>query len=346
MTIIWLIMQTYLFIFDVFLFMVLADRLVFLALGHLLLSGVFSLSFGCSLTSLFPRKGTTLLGGLLAFCIPIVGMCCSLIIAFLLLFKSLPKGDLLKEFEKYTNLSNVAVANEKPSLITFETLRSTHRVEPFVDMLSTPNSHLKQSILNAIAHRGNTRLYPVIQAAIEDPRTEIHQFAIAKIQKLKHDYERRIIKATETVNVIPTSTEAHYRLALAYSQYITSGLMDKSVTSFYQAQLHKEYKKILTLTHSLMEEYNLSNLGQLSLQIGRWDEAEAAFEKALELRPDNPEANLDLIKLFYEQKRFNKMFECFHRIREFLILSEETDPSLVKLTKWWLSTRMRIDKVH
>ena len=287
-----------------------------------------------------------LLGGLLAFYIPVFGMCCSLFIAFLLLYKPLPKGDLLKEFEKYTKLSNVAVAKEKSSSINLKVLQATHRIEPFMDMLSTSNSHLKQLVLDAIAKRKNAELYPLILAAIDDPRTEIHQFAIAKIQKLKHEYEMKIIKAIETVNVIPTSTEAHYRLASSYGQYMESGLMDKSVASFYQDQFHKEYKKILTLPLSLTEEYNLSTLGRLSLQIKRWDEAEASFDRALELRPDSLEANMGLIRLFYEQERYSEMFERFHRIQEFVTSREKIDPSLLELTNWWLSTRLIIDKVH
>ena len=171
----------------------------------------------------------------MSLCIPMAGMFCAFLVALLLLFKPLPAGDLLKEFEKDTFVSEAGIAKKKSLASSAEFIHSTQKVEPFMDMLSRPDSHLKQTVLEAIARRKNPRLFPLVLKALDDPRTEVHQFAIAKIQKLRHEYELKIIKAMEALQAVPTSLEAHYRLALAYCQYMESGLMDTSIKDFFQA---------------------------------------------------------------------------------------------------------------
>ena len=93
MAFVWLIIQVGAIIFDGWLFMVLTDRPLITLSGHGLASLLFSLSFGRSLISRFPQNKASLLGGFLAFFIPVVGMCCSFCVALLLMLKPLPAGN-------------------------------------------------------------------------------------------------------------------------------------------------------------------------------------------------------------------------------------------------------------
>jgi Tfp pilus assembly protein PilF len=120
--------------------------------------------------------------------------------------------------------------------------------------------------------------------------------------------------------------------------------MDRSVAGFFESQFNKEYRKILSLPHSPTDERIFCHFGQLSIQIKRWKEAKAAFTKALTLRPDSLEANLGLIRLFYEQRKYKEMFGRIQRIRKDIALDEEDNPRLREFMRCWFTLDMDMDK--
>lgn len=339
-----LIIQVGLLIFDGWLFMFRPNPLFYTIAGHSLASCLFALCFGGSLHSRFSRQKAALLGGLFAFNIPVAGMGCMLLTEILLIIKPLPSGDILSEFEKYTTLSENVAENTKPLPVSSKALQTAGIVGPFRDMYLASDSHQKQMVLDAIVKRKNPRFYPLILAALKDPLTEINQYAVAKVQKLRDDYEMKISKAEEAAKVLPTSIDAHYRLALAYCEYMESGLMDPSVAHFFQSQFQKEYRKILTFPHSPTEERIFSNLGQLSLQMKHWNEAESAYRKALELQPDSLEANVGFVKLFYERKMYTRTFKQIHRIQEVATSGAKITSRVRELTRCWLPTNVDMDE--
>jgi tetratricopeptide (TPR) repeat protein len=211
-------------------------------------------------------------------------------------------------------------------------------------MFITPDSHQKQRVMDEIVKRKNPRFYPLILAALRDPQAEINQYAVAKVQKLRHEYEMKISKATEAVNVLPASIDAHYHLALSYCEYIESGLMDPSVAHFFQTQFKNVYRKILAFPHFPTEEPIFNDLGQLSLQMKHWNEAESAYRKALELQPDNIEANMGFIKLFYERRMYAKTFKQIHRIQEVTASGAKTPSRIRELTRCWLPAGVGMDE--
>ena len=93
----------------------------------------------------------------------------------------------------------------------------------------------------------------------------------------------------------------------------------------------------MSLPHSHAEKHIFSDLGQLSFQMKRWDEAEAAFRKALELNPNCIEATAGLMKMYYEQKKYAKTFEQIRQIQEINATDPRVTPQLRELTRCWLS---------
>jgi tetratricopeptide (TPR) repeat protein len=337
MVIFWLITQVILLVFDGWLFMTIPGLTFVTISGHIIASLLYSLSYGRSLSSVYPRQAASLLGGILAFFLPVIGMCCAFVVALLILYKPLPAGDLIKEYKKHIDLSDVIIPKKKSNYVDSRTNRSTPKVEPLVDMLSTTDSQIKRTVLDAIAKRNNSKMNPLILAAVEDPRTEIYQYAIAKAEKLKHDYELKIIKATEEVRKAPGSVKAHYRLALSYSDYIRSGLIDRAVVEFYKTQFLKEYKKILGLSDFRIEENVLGNLGAVSFEIKRWEEAEMAFRRILAMKPNSLRAHFNLTKVYYEQRKCEEMYGQIRRIQNVISTDKKRHTVLKDLMTWWLA---------
>ena len=335
MVALWLIAQAGLLIIEGWLLMTLPDRPMLLLSGHTLTTLLYAIAFGRSLASLYPQQGTALLGGILAFFLPVAGIFCAFLTALLCLYKPLPAGDLLKEFKEHTTLPDIINPKQKVLAEEKDVLQAYRDLEPLVDMLSTPDPQLKRAVLDAIAKSKNSKLIPHILEALEDPRPEIYQFAIAKVTQLQHDYGLEIARAMDKAKADPENLGAHRRLAEVYRQYLKSGLADQSVMGFYQDQLQQEYEKILSL--SPKDCTILKSLAQLFLENKKWEEAGREFKKARSLKPNDLEAQFGLIKVLYGQKEYGKMFEQFHRVREELVTGANDNQILGTLTEWWLS---------
>ena len=59
-----------------------------------------------------------------------------------------------------------------------------------------------------------------------------------------------------------------------------------------------------------------SNYGQFLFAEKRWKEAQAAFEKALELRPQLPEPHNNLANLYSRQQRWHRAISLYERALE------------------------------
>lgn len=320
-----------LFAIDCWLFLSFSDWPGIIFAGHLIISICYAFAFGKSLVARYPFQGAALLGAILSLFLPIAGIVCAFIIAMLLLFKPLPHGDLLEEFKEHTTLPDIEALIHRP--IEAETPRQS--VEPLVDMLTNADAPTKRAILDAIAKRKIAKLIPHIIAALEDPRPDIYQFAIAKISQLQHDYGAGVAHATEAVQAEPENIAAHQRLAKIYDQYLKSGLVDQSITDFYHQQLEKTYQKILSLSPD--DIIALKKLGQLSIETGQVEAAKEAFNKALLLRPNDIETQFGLIKVLYQAGNFRIMFDQIRQVREALLSVDNANPKLVNLTDWWLT---------
>ena len=333
-----LIVQAFLVALEVWLFTALPLRPALMLSVHTVAAVAYAFAFARSLGSTYPLYGAALLGGAMALFLPVVGACCALLVALLLLYKPLPAGDLLEEFAEHITISNDATAKQGPAVPGLELTEAARIAEPLVDMLSTTDPDLKVAVLDAIAKRNKPELVPYIKKALEDPRPEVYQFAFGKVAKLQHDHELEITRAAEAAKAAPENLEAHLRLAGSYSSYLGSGLVDKPVVRFYQSQLQKVYDRILSLSPDDGE--TLENLGELSLRSEQWEEALGAFKRLQESRPNNLAAELGVIKVLYSQGRYQEMFEDLRRLRERVILERGPHTGHRSLVDWWLFSEM------
>jgi len=332
---VWLFLQIMLFAIDCWIFLSFSDWPGIIFAGHLIISICYAFTFGKSLDARYPFQGAVLLGAILSLFLPIAGIACTFIIAMLLLFKPLPQGDLLEEFKEHTTLPDIEALIHRPIEAEGPHLRTCQSVEPLVDMLASADAPTKRAILDAIAKRKIAKLIPHIIAALEDPKPDVYQFAIAKISQLQHDYGAGVAHATEAVQAEPENIAAHQRLAKVYDQYLKSGLVDQSITDFYYQQLEKTYQKILFLSPD--DIITLKKLGQLSIETGQIEAAKEAFSTALQLRPNDIETQFGLIKVLYQADNFRVMFDQIRQVREALLSVDNANQELVNLTDWWLT---------
>lgn len=343
MILVWLIAQLGFLAIDCCLLFFLLDQLIFMLFIHILISFLNPIAFGGALSSLYPQGEGNLLGWILVLFLPVVGIGCTFLISLFLLYKPLPAGDLLEEFEEHVTLPDVVSPKQKLIDEEMNLLHLCRNAEPLVDMLRGPDLEMKRAILDAIAKRKNPKLIPHILAALKDNRPEIYQLAFAKVTQLQNEYGLKIIRATEAVRKSPENPEVLNLLSKGYEEYLNSGLVDGSVVGFFQDKLKKVYKKILSLSPE--EPQILKNLGQMFLEHKQWKEAEGAFKKALVINPKDLEAHLGLIKVFYSQSVYSEMIEQLHQVKEkTLALGTEANPNLREFIQWWLTADVGTSK--
>lgn len=300
-----LVIQAVLVLIDIYLFTLFLDRPITLLSVHTIITLFFSLSFRPSLSSLDAKWGVTLLGGVLAFFLPVAGLFCLFVVSIFMTFKPLPPGNLLNAFQEHLHEGNFQ--GDADSTATMNPLKDIETLEPLSEMLMTKDPQLKRAILEAISQRRNPKLTPLLVEAIRDPRPEIYQFAIAKVAERRHEYTLEITRATKAVETAPDNMENHHRLVKAYRQYLSSGLVNPSVADFYLKKLYTEIEK--KLSDSVRNSEKAQRLGQFLLEKHRWRDAEKIFRQILIHQPDNAEAQTGLLQTLYRQKGYQQMLK-------------------------------------
>ena len=282
----------------------------------------------------------------MAFLMPVGGIVCCLVIAVLFLVHPLPSGDLLDEFKEHALLPELVAPKIVTPQDTTTVLRVQRGIEPLVDMLNTPDPQMKRAVLETIAKLQNPKLIPHIVAALQDPRPEVYQFAMAKVLKLQEKFQTEIAHALDAVKESPTDARLRWNLADVYNRFLTSGLVDDSLKGYYRDQLRTQYSEILKLTPRRTDVR--VSLGRLFLENNQLDEAKTLLEETIRIDPSDLEARFGMIEVLFLQRSYDEMYERIRQVVQEASLEEETAgegvTNFVRLGRWWLSAGVELEK--
>jgi tetratricopeptide (TPR) repeat protein len=326
--------QAALFALECALLFLCSGRPLLWASAHAALALLGSWAFGESMSGRCERRYAALLGWALLFFLPAAGAGAALLIALLTTRWKPPASGLLDEYKEHAVLPQQR-SRRLATPVEKRMIDDPRDVEPLVDMLSSQDIDTKRSALEAISRRGNAKLIGHIVKALSDPRPEIYQFAMAQILRLQEEYGKAISKAVEDVRSAPLAVEPRRRLADAYERYLRSGLADKSVEGFYRDRVMEEYRRILQLSPAETEVHRA--LGRHSLALGRYDDAKASFEDALQLEPKSLDVRSALIETLYEAGEYPQMYRLLTQTAQAFPPEEDEDPPPLAAIRWLLS---------
>lgn len=200
-------------------------------------------------------------------------------------------GDLLSEFRDHV----APRLEHKQTAIADLPLVDHLQVQPLIDLLDSPDLEIRKAVLEAMARRRGRRLIECIQRALNDPKPEIYQLAVAKLAQIQEDHSQQLAQARELYGR-DRSRDSAFGLARAYQDYLDSGLLDTAMEPLYLEQLAEVYAEISNDVTAGLQR------GQILLRLGRPQQARQQYQAVLQLDAQCAEARLGLVEVCYAER--------------------------------------------
>jgi len=235
-----------------------------------------------------------------------------------------PSGELLSEFRDHV----APQLGLKPAPIGQLPLVEHLKVQPLIDLMDSPDIEIRKAVLEAMAKRRGRKLIECIQRALNDPKPEIYQLAVAKLAQIQEEHSRELAQARAAYQRDPQRTEA-YLLVGAYQDYLDSGLLEPTLEPLYLEQLAEVYLQIQGLDGSDLQA--CLSRGQTFLRLAQPQHARQEYERALTLQPDSPEACMGVVEVLYLQRDWPGLREEVKKLRQ---LAPKLTPEMLIHVEW------------
>lgn len=178
-----------------------------------------------------------------------------------------------------------------------------------------------------------------LRALLIDPQSDSYHVAAAKLARLQEHYSVSLYEASQKAQLFPGVVELQAALAEGYVDYLRSGLLDGQFSDFYY---HLAVQRFQILTQLQPEEpmWRL-RIAELHRRNGRYDDALATCEGILEDWPDNSEARMRILEIYYYGARrgigesTRQFVAMLKRLRDEIQIDQIQDPSLKESAQWW-----------
>lgn len=178
-----------------------------------------------------------------------------------------------------------------------------------------------------------------LRALLTDPQSDSYHVAAAKLARLQEHYTVSLFEASQKAQAFPGSVELQSALAEGYVDYLRSGLLDGQFSDFYY-NLAVQRFQILTQLQPDEPVWRL-RIAELHRRNGRYDDALASCESILQDWPDNSEARMRILEIYYYGARrgigesTRQFVNMLKRLKDEIQIDQIEDPLLKESAQWW-----------
>jgi len=186
-------------------------------------------------------------------------------------------------------------------------------IEPILDILDSEDEDLKRGAVDLLGRIGNPSAVRLLKKCLAENNPEVRLYAHSTLEKLNEDYADEIREIQGLAGSEKTEDGNHLKqLGQKYREYAESGLLENETKTHY-LELAKEIYLDL-LGHSPDDNEIPITLGELSLSMGQFAEAESYFKKALKTGSDPVDPLLGLCRVYYEKGNSKSLSEVARSI--------------------------------
>lgn len=214
-----------------------------------------------------------------------------------------------ERFEQVVELyEEVGGIVEKPNL-TNET-----SVVPIEDALLL-NDHVtrRRIVLDALKEE-SLDMVAFLKKAVRNEDTETAHYAVAAIMEMKRTMMAQLQLLSVETERSPENLSVQYDYANAIKSYLDSGLMEgesERTYRFFQAEVLERLSMLEKCGETVF-----ADLMECELALGRYDRAEAASERFLEVYPKSELAYYMALKFYYSLRAGQKFQEVLKKLKE------------------------------
>ncbi|MCW5872618.1 MAG: tetratricopeptide repeat protein, partial [Candidatus Eremiobacteraeota bacterium] len=178
-----------------------------------------------------------------------------------------------------------------------------------------------------------------LRALLTDPQSDSYHVAAAKLARLQEHYTVGLYEASQRAQAFPGSVELQAALAEGYVDYLRSGLLDGQFSEFYYGLAVQRFELLAQLQPD--EPMWRLRIAELHRRNGRYDEALASCESILQQWPENSEARMRILEIYYYGARrgmgesTRQFVGMLKRLKDEIQPEQIEDPSLQESARWW-----------
>lgn len=239
-----------------------------------------------------------LLGGMLTLMQPVTG---GLGAALLCAFQG-PRGHEAQDTgtdDEYAPLPQAPLREEQT---LEEQVRACARLALPADSeeLSEDLARLRE-LVESVPELGDSEQVRQLTSLAVDPRIDAYHLASARLVRLQEYFTTRLYKARQGLREAPADVQAHVRLGQGYLDYLSSGLVDPALETYYAGMAAEHFEEALRLAPQRYDLY--LRCADLNLRLSRYSEALTWCRTALARQPDDVEARSKLLEVLFEASR-------------------------------------------
>lgn len=215
------------------------------------------------------------------------------------LYASRPRGsgDLLKDLEDYISYDVVAAVTKPADPDEF--ILTEVDVAPLRYILAGDDVALKRGAILSLSRLPKREAVGLLKMALADANREIRYYAGNALSDMEREFNDRMFRLVREVEVAPTRTEHHIKLAQLVLDYADTGLLDQGMVRYFAEIGLKAIDKAVLVGSSDVRLLALS--GRLHRLCGDLDRAVEALKQYLEANPNDLAAAVALAETAYER---------------------------------------------
>lgn len=188
----------------------------------------------------------------------------------------------------------------------------------------------RRLLLDVLKEDADESMIPLLEQAVNNEDTETSHYAVTAVMEIK----RKLLLAIQKWSVKYSDNHDDLNVVLSYANalkhYMASGFMNQRMQYTYRATFVQLLDRLLDSESKspalFMEKINAE------LELGRYDEAERCIRRFREAFPNNEDAYLVALNLYYRLKMRESFFETLKQLKQSSI---RVSPSTLNIIRYW-----------
>ncbi len=182
-------------------------------------------------------------------------------------------------------------------------------IEPFVDILKRGDIELKKGVISKLADIANPISIKLLKLALSNIDAEVRLMASKALSGLEEEMLDDILTTQIAAERDHKNVTAQNELGHMLYRYANVGLLDQATQKFYFEKSIHAYLSSLQVNSK--QEDILMLVGEILLFVQNYSKAEEIFRRVLELKPGDPDAQLNLCNALLGIRDFKRLSqEC------------------------------------
>jgi len=188
-------------------------------------------------------------------------------------------------------------------------------VEPIMDILAGSDEDLKRGAVDLLGRIATPEAVVLLKECLTNPSSDCRFYSHTTLARLDETHSRRIREAQG----LPSSGEEGEaedlkHLGNVYRGYAESGLIEDETRDHFLKLARDAFSE--SLAKNPQDQEIAAILGELSVAVGEYGEAERYFREALKGTANPVEPLLGLCRIYYEKRDFKSLAKIVGRIQQ------------------------------